>query len=90
MSTSTELIQLGTELWLKPGYGGISLVRRDTHGHILIGIFTDRLREYATDWDMEKVMQELNAHEDRRHANDYKRGYEEGKRAASAAREPSQ
>ncbi|WP_349319032.1 hypothetical protein [Mycolicibacterium canariasense] len=59
MSTSTELVQLGSELWLKPGYGGISLVRRDAHGHILIGVFTDRLREYATDWSLADVMAAL-------------------------------
>lgn len=83
MSTSTELVQLGTELWLKPGYGGISLVRRDDHGHILIGVFTDRLREYATDWDMPKVLEALNAHEDRKRDESYRQGYEAGKKDAA-------
>ncbi|GAS95514.1 lysine--tRNA ligase [Mycolicibacterium canariasense] len=83
MSTSTELVQLGSELWLKPGYGGISLVRRDAHGHILIGVFTDRLREYATDWSLADVMAALNAHEQRNRAEDYRRGYEAGKKEAS-------
>lgn len=82
MSTSTELLRLGTELWVKPGFGGISLVRRDPHGHILIGIFTDRLREYATDWSLDDVITALNDHEDRKRGDDYQRGYDAGKAAS--------
>ncbi|WP_062906470.1 hypothetical protein [Mycobacterium avium] len=60
-----DMVQLGSKLYVQSGYGysGVNIVRVADNGQVLVGVFTDRLREYPTDWTFDEVMEALREYE---------------------------
>ena len=67
----SSTLKLGTQLLLKVGYGGPQ-VRVADNGQVLVGVFTDRLREYPTDWSFEAVEAAIREYE--RQDREYQEG----------------
>ncbi|OMC41889.1 hypothetical protein A5742_31405 [Mycolicibacterium fortuitum] len=58
----SSVVKFGSQLLLKVGYLSPQIRVSDT-GQVLVGVFTDRLREYPTDWTFEEAESALREHE---------------------------
>jgi hypothetical protein len=72
----STLLKFGSTLLLRVGIYNGPQVRVSDNGQVLVGVFTDRLREYPTDWRFEQVEAAI------RHYEQLEREYQESTRRA--------